>query len=93
MFSSIYSAITTGNKRWNELKVKEGLRYQWDEKSTYIHNPPFFADMKSGDIQNVKGARCLAFFGDSITTDYISPAGNIAITSPAAKYLTERGIQ
>ena len=53
MFNSIYSAITTGNKRWNELKVKEGLRYQWDEKSTYIHNPPFFADMKSGDIQNV----------------------------------------
>lgn len=90
MFKDVYEVITTGNQRWNELEVKEGQNYAWDENSTYIHNPPFFKDMNmSVDTAppTLQGARCLALFGDSITTDHISPAGNIAKSSPAAKYL------
>ena len=69
--------------------------FTWDEKSTYIHDPPFFKTMTK-DIQEreaIKDAYCLALFGDSITTDHISPAGNISKTSPAAKYLVARGVE
>lgn len=69
--------------------------FTWDEKSTYIHNPPFFQTMgkEIPARQQIKDAHCLCLFGDSITTDHISPAGNIAKTSPAAKYLAERGVE
>src|SRR5207302_3303064 len=69
--------------------------YQWDEKSTYIQEPPFLSDMTVavGSIQPIVGARVLGVFGDSVTTDHISPAGNISKTSPAGKYLIEHGVQ
>jgi aconitate hydratase len=80
---------------WQEIKVPEGDLYQWDEKSTYIHHPPYFQSltMDVPTVDDIKGARVLAMFGDSITTDHISPAGNIAIDSPAGKYLQELGVQ
>lgn len=96
VFSEVYSRIKQGNARWDALVVPTNPnQYQWDEASTYIHNPPFFASMKMelptrGDI---KGAYCLLSLGDSVTTDHISPAGDIAKSSSAAKYLNERGIQ
>ena len=68
--------------------------YQWDAKSTYIQEPPFFAEFKlqPGGLSEIKGARALGIFGDSVTTDHISPAGSIKKTSPAGKYLTEHGV-
>jgi aconitate hydratase len=68
--------------------------YEWDPKSTYIHNPPFFQSMKKTPepIKDIKDAYCLLNMGDSITTDHISPAGKIAKNSPAARYLKERGV-
>lgn len=77
------------------MKAPEGLLYQWDENSTYIHNPPFFKTMTKevGQREPIKDAHVLALFGDSITTDHISPAGNISKTSPAAKYLLARGVE
>jgi len=94
MFRDIYEKIAKGTERWNNLKAPEGKLYSWDEKSTYIHDPPFFKSMgkELPPRKQIKDAHCLALFGDSITTDHISPAGNIAKNSPAAKYLTERGI-
>lgn len=95
VFSEVYSRIKQGNARWDALKVPTNpLQYQWDAKSTYIHNPPFFADVQlalptHGDI---KGATCLLNLGDSVTTDHISPAGDINAKSPAARYLNENGI-
>ena len=71
------------------------MLYHWDEKSTYIHDPPFFKTMTKDIVSKPKivNAHCLALFGDSITTDHISPAGNIAKTSPAAKYLISKGVE
>nr|AOE43272.1 aconitate [Rostrostelium ellipticum] len=94
MYKKIYSNVTGGNPRWNALEVPQTALYPWDESSTYIHNPPFFQSMqlappKRSDIRN---AYCLLNLGDSITTDHISPAGNISRKSPAAKYLEERGV-
>src|SRR5690606_19079363 len=68
--------------------------YEWDEKSTYIQRPPFFEGLTTevGDIEEIRGAKALALLGDSVTTDHISPAGNIAENSPAGKYLKERGV-
>src|SRR5262245_4905799 len=85
MFSSRYSDVFASNDTWNKIKVAEGDLYQWDETSTYIQEPPFLADMTVGvgEIQPVAGARVLATLGDSVTTDHISPAGNISKTSPA----------
>lgn len=95
LFKEVYAEISTMNKQWNELKIKEGNFFAWDPKSTYIHSPPFFDGMKVNPpgIQSIENARALAFFGDSITTDHISPAGSIAATSPAAKYLTSHGVE
>src|SRR5207249_5575295 len=80
---------------WNKIKVAEGDLYKWDEKSTYIQEPPFLADMtvEVGKIEPISGTRVLGVFGDSVTTDHISPAGNISKTSPAGKYLMEHGVQ
>ncbi|KAL9669081.1 hypothetical protein QQ045_006622 [Rhodiola kirilowii] len=94
MFKSTYESITKGNPMWNELSVPSGTLYSWDPNSTYIHEPPYFKDMTLDPpgAKQVKDAYCLLNFGDSITTDHISPAGSIHKDSPAAKYLMERGV-
>jgi aconitate hydratase len=94
MFTATYSNILKGSQMWQELDAPKGTQYSWDEKSTYIHNPPFFqkTENTAKSISNIKGAHCLINMGDSITTDHISPAGKIAKNSPAARYLRERGI-
>jgi aconitate hydratase len=94
MFKEVYNSITSGSEDWNKLQVTPSSLYSWDEKSTYIHHPPFFQTMTEqiDPLQDIKGAYCLLNLGDSITTDHISPAGDIAKNSPAAKFLTERGV-
>lgn len=94
MFRSTYDAITKGNPMWNQLPVPESSLYSWDPNSTYIHDPPYFKKMTMSPPgpKGVKDAYCLLNFGDSITTDHISPAGSIHKDSPAAKYLTEHGV-
>ncbi|XP_022968942.1 aconitate hydratase, cytoplasmic-like [Cucurbita maxima] len=94
MFKSTYESITKGNPMWNQLSVTAGTLYSWDPKSTYIHEPPYFKNMTNDPpgAHGVKDAYCLLNFGDSITTDHISPAGSIHKDSPAAKYLLERGV-
>ncbi|GMY11163.1 aconitate hydratase 1 [Fagus crenata] len=94
MFRATYEAITKGNPMWNQLSVPSGTLYAWDPKSTYIHEPPYFEHMSMSPPgpHGVKNAYCLLNFGDSITTDHISPAGSIHKDSPAARYLLERGV-
>ncbi|KAJ0103108.1 hypothetical protein Patl1_04180 [Pistacia atlantica] len=94
MFKSTYEAITKGNPMWNELSIPTTTLYCWDPNSTYIHEPPYFKNMTTDPPgpHGVKDAYCLLNFGDSITTDHISPAGSIHKDSPAAKYLLERGV-
>lgn len=95
MFTQVYESITKGNKNWNDLQAPSGSLYQWDESSTYIHDPPFFKgtekDLK--EIPDIKDAFCLLNVGDSITTDHISPAGKIAAKSPAARFLESKGVK
>ncbi|CDP10817.1 unnamed protein product [Coffea canephora] len=95
MFKSTYEAITEGNPMWNQLSVPTSTMYSWDTKSTYIHEPPYFKNitMDPPGSHGVKDAYCLLNFGDSITTDHISPAGSIHKDSPAAKFLLERGVE
>jgi len=94
MFKDKYSDVFSGSDMWKEIKVAGGDLYEWDEKSTYIHHPPYFQSLslEFGSIQEIKSARVLGMFGDSITTDHISPAGNIAADSPAGKFLQEHDI-
>ena len=95
MFVKSYGNVFNGNPMWNDIPVSGGELYAWNEASTYIQNPPFFEGL-SLDIQplgEIHGARALGVFGDSITTDHISPAGNIAKDSPAGKYLIEHGVE
>jgi len=94
MFKEKYEDVFAGDETWQAIKTEASMLYNWDEKSTYIANPPYFEGMSknAGSISDVKGAKLLALFGDSITTDHISPAGNISKTSPAAKYLMDRGV-
>lgn len=93
MFKEKYSDIFTGTKEWQSLEVVNSSTYDWDKNSTYINNPPYFENIGSkNNIKDIKSARILAIFGDSITTDHISPAGSISKTSPAAKYLTDHNI-
>jgi aconitate hydratase len=82
------------NPRWNELPVRGGKSYAWDPKSTYIQEPPYFLGMKDrpGEPREIRGARPLAIFGDSVTTDHISPAGAIKPSSPAGQYLLSLGV-
>ena len=94
MFSEKYSDVFSGSDMWQDIKVTGGDLYQWDENSTYIHHPPYFQTI-SLDVEPIKGiksARVLGMFGDSITTDHISPAGNIANDSPAGKFLQEKDV-
>lgn len=94
MFTEVYKSIQHGGDDWNALQVKQSLLYEWDEKSTYIHHPPFFQTMgaEPSPIHDIKSAYCLLNLGDSITTDHISPAGDIAKNSPAARFLEARGV-
>jgi aconitate hydratase len=94
-FRKLYRDFADQNPKWNEIPSSTGDIYQWDEKSDYIHEPPFFQNfsMEAGHIEEIRGARALGIFGDSVTTDHISPAGAIKETSPAGKYLMSRAIQ
>ena len=95
VFRKLYKDFVAQNPKWNEIQSSAGNVYEWDRESTYIQEPPFFENfsMKPGEIREIKGARALAIFGDSITTDHISPAGSIKETSPAGKHLIEHGVQ
>jgi len=94
VFRKLYRAFADQNPKWNEIPSSTGEVYQWDEKSDYIHEPLFFKDfsMEVSKIENIVNARPLGIFGDSVTTDHISPAGAIKASSPAGEYLKSRGI-
>jgi aconitate hydratase len=94
VFRRLYRDFAAQNPKWNEIPSSTGEIYEWDEKSDYIHQPPFFANfsMSAGKIEDIRDARPLGIFGDSVTTDHISPAGAIKPTSPAGQYLKSRGI-
>jgi aconitate hydratase len=95
MFTRSYGNVFDGNPDWNAIPVSGGELYAWNEASTYIQNPPFFENLRLEiePLREIRGARVLGVFGDSITTDHISPAGNIAKDSPAGRYLIEHGVQ
>jgi aconitate hydratase len=95
MFRRSYASVYDGDERWQAIKVPAGKVYSWDERSTYVKNPPYFEGMtmRPAPVGEIRGARVLALLGDSVTTDHISPAGNIAQGSPAAKYLVAQGVQ
>ncbi|WP_367107497.1 aconitate hydratase AcnA [uncultured Psychrobacter sp.] len=94
MFRKNYGEVFDGSKAWNAISSADSQLYPWDEESTYIKNPPFFdgMTMEPEGIPDIEGARILGLFGDSITTDHISPAGNIDPDSPAGRYLQNRGV-
>ena len=94
-FRKRYANVFAGDANWKKVKVVKGQTYQWDIGSTYVKNPPYFEGMqlKPSPINDIKAARMLALFGDSITTDHISPAGSIKATSPAGVYLSEHQIR
>jgi aconitate hydratase len=94
MFRQSYANVFQGDERWAAMPVPEAGRYQWNDASTYIQNPPYFVAMPKQPeaIQPIQGARVLAMLGDSITTDHISPAGAIKVDSPAGRYLIEQGV-
>jgi aconitate hydratase len=95
MFKARYSDVFKGDDNWAKLNVAKSERYGWDPNSEYVKNPPYFVDMPAepAALSDILAARVLALFGDSITTDHISPAGTIAKSSPAGKYLIEHGIE
>jgi aconitate hydratase len=94
VFRRLYRDFASQNPKWNEIPSSVGNAYQWNSDSTYIQEPPFFTTLGSeiGSIREIHGARALGIFGDSVTTDHISPAGSIKKTSPAGKYLIEKGV-
>ena len=94
LFAQNYADVFKGGSRWNQIDSAEGESFLWDDSSTYIKNPPYFDGMTMdvGVIEDVRDARVLGLFGDSITTDHISPAGNIKQDSPAGRFLQERGV-
>jgi aconitate hydratase len=95
VYRRLFKDFASQNPKWNEIPSSGGNVYEWDRKSTYIQEPPFFTNfsLQPGGIAEIKGARALAIFGDSVTTDHISPAGSIKKTSPAGKYLVEHGVE
>jgi aconitate hydratase len=95
MFTKGYANVFQGDARWRGIKTPDGKIYAWDGKSTYVKNPPYFdgMTMTPAAVGDIKGARALAVLGDSVTTDHISPAGNISKSSPAAKYLMDQGVK
>jgi aconitate hydratase len=94
MFKSRYADVFKGDKNWRSVKTTKGETYAWDNKSTYVQNPPYLEGMKAEPkaITDIKGAKILGLFGDKITTDHISPAGSIKAASSAGKYLTANGV-
>ncbi|MDB6110357.1 MAG: acnA [Pedosphaera sp.] len=94
VFQRLYKNFAEQNPKWNEIPASVGNVYEWDSQSTYIQEPPFFTQfsLQPGEIREIKGARPLGIFGDSVTTDHISPAGSIKKTSPAGKYLIDNGV-
>ncbi|MGE5325713.1 MAG: aconitate hydratase AcnA, partial [Deltaproteobacteria bacterium] len=94
MFREVYGNVWDGNPDWNAIPVSGGALYEWQEASTYIQEPPFFTDLaaKPAPVSDIRGARVLALLGDSVTTDHISPAGDIPLSGPAGRFLTERGV-
>jgi aconitate hydratase len=94
LFKHNYADVFRGDSRWNAIVAPEGERYGWDDTSTYIKNPPYFDGMRMqiGKIADIHGARVLGLFGDSITTDHISPAGDIKASSPAGQFLQAHGV-
>jgi aconitate hydratase len=95
MFSKTYADVFRGDERWRGIAVPDSETYAWDDGSTYIQNPPYFDGItrRPPGLPTVRGARCLALFGDSITTDHISPAGAIKKDSPAGLYLQQHGVK
>ncbi|MFX3633879.1 MAG: aconitate hydratase AcnA [Candidatus Pristimantibacillus sp.] len=95
IFRAKYENVYTQNERWNAIAVPEGELYEWDPKSTYIANPPFFDKLADGirDVEDIKSAKTLLLLGDSVTTDHISPAGSIRPDAPGGKYLIENGVE
>ncbi|MDH3401419.1 MAG: aconitate hydratase AcnA [Chromatiales bacterium] len=95
MFQRSYEDVFAGDKNWQGLQVPAGEIYEWDPASTYVKNPPYFDGMTldAEPVEDIRGARVLALLGDSVTTDHISPAGNISKDSPAAKYLIAQGVE
>ena len=95
MFRSKYEVVFDGDERWRSLPIPTGDRFEWDDDSTYIRNPPFFegVTLEPTPPTDITGARVLAMLGDSVTTDHISPAGSIPADSPAGKYLISKGVQ
>jgi len=95
VFRKLYRDFAQQNPKWNDIPASQGDVYVWDEKSDYIHEPPFFKDfsMQAGRIEDIRNARALGMFGDSVTTDHISPAGAIKASSPAGQYLISRGVK
>ncbi|WP_306231152.1 aconitate hydratase AcnA [Agrococcus beijingensis] len=95
MFLRQYSAVFDGDDRWRSLPTPDGNVFEWDAESTYVRKPPYFdgMTMELTPVSDISGARVLAKLGDSVTTDHISPAGNIKADSPAGQYLTEHGVE
>jgi aconitate hydratase len=95
MFKKQYTNVGEKSQDWNAIPIKGGELFEWDPKSTYIQEPPFFTNLapQPSPIQPIQGARVLVMVGDSVTTDHISPAGNIKKDSPAGKYLLENGVE
>jgi aconitate hydratase len=94
MFTKDYASVFDGDHRWKSLATPTGNTFEWDAKSTYVRKPPYFENMPRTPkpVTNISGARVMAILGDSVTTDHISPAGNIKADSPAGKYLAANGI-
>jgi aconitate hydratase len=94
MFRATYKNAWEGNPTWNAIPVAGGALYRWQEESTYIQEPPFFIGLtrEPAALAEIRGARVLALLGDSVTTDHISPAGDISVDGPAGRYLVERGV-
>ncbi|TWG97069.1 aconitase [Mesorhizobium sp. J18] len=94
LFAKKYADVFKGDENWRAVNVPAGQTYAWDEKSTYVQNPPYFAGMsrQPGQVGDIRGARILGLFGDKITTDHISPAGSIKAQSPAGQYLLDNGV-
>jgi aconitate hydratase len=95
MFRTRYTAVFGGDEYWQQVPIEEGETFSWQDDSTYVKNPPFFdgMTMTPSPVTDFVGARVLAMVGDSVTTDHISPAGSIGATTPAGRYLTERGVR
>jgi aconitate hydratase len=93
-YRRMYGSFVEQNPMWNDIPARSGVLYEWDADSTYIQEPPYFErfGMAAGDVSDIRGARPLAIFGDSVTTDHISPAGAIKPTSPAGLYLQKQGV-